>query len=43
VKGITLNYNNSRFVNFHSIRNLILEREKGKRKEKMKKTGEGNP
>ena len=28
VKGITLNYSNSRFINFNSIRSLILERER---------------
>jgi len=27
VKGITLNYNNSEFVNFTSLRNMILEDE----------------
>jgi len=34
VKGITLNYKNSRIINFNSIRKLIMDNERERRDEK---------
>ena len=41
VKGITLNYKNSRIINFNGIRKLIMDNEKERRdKEEEEETGE---
>ena len=39
VKGITLNYKNSRIINFNSIRKLIIDNERERRDEEEEETG----